>query len=94
MVEQRFLRRSQSAAAPPLATVTSLNRTGIEIHLGEVEAKTNEIRHHYYIEATTKVCCINPAGAGLGCRQGHDAQLALNAEAQKILASRPERRAT
>src|ERR1017187_1069437 len=31
----------------------------------------------------TKVCCINPAGAGPGCRQGHDAQLALNAEAQK-----------
>jgi len=31
----------------------------------------------------TKVCCINPAGAGPGCRQGHAAQLALNAEAQK-----------
>jgi ABC-type transporter lipoprotein component MlaA len=31
----------------------------------------------------TKVCYINPAGAGPGCRQGHDAQLALNAEAQK-----------
>ena len=31
----------------------------------------------------TKVCCINPAGAGPGCRQGHDAQFALNTEAQK-----------
>ena len=44
--------------------------------------KTIKIRHHH-IEMTTKVCYINPAGAGPGCRQGHAAQRALNAEAQK-----------
>ena len=44
--------------------------------------KTIKTRHHH-IEMATKVCCINPAGAGPGCRQGHAAQLALNAEAQK-----------
>jgi ABC-type transporter lipoprotein component MlaA len=35
---------------------------------------------HHHIEMATKVCCINLKP---GCRQGHDAQLALNAEAQK-----------
>jgi ABC-type transporter lipoprotein component MlaA len=44
--------------------------------------KTIKTRHHQ-IEMATKVCCINPAGAGPGCRQGHDAQFALNTEAQK-----------
>jgi ABC-type transporter lipoprotein component MlaA len=44
--------------------------------------KTIKIRHHH-IEMATKVCYINPAGAGPGCRQGDAAQLALNAEAQK-----------
>jgi len=84
MVEQRFLCSPQSAATPPLppAPAPSLNRTGIEIHWGEAEAKTVTIRHHYN-EAATKVCCINPAGAGPGCRQGLDAQLALDAQAQK-----------
>jgi len=93
MVEQQFLRRPQSAAAPPPAPATSLSRTGIKIHWGEVEAKSVKIRHHYG-EAAAKVCCINPAGAGRGCRQGHDAQLALDAQAQIIFASRPGRRAT
>jgi ABC-type transporter lipoprotein component MlaA len=41
--------------------------------------KTIKIRHHH-IEVATKVCCINLKP---GCRQGHDAQLALNAEAKK-----------
>jgi len=72
----------------------SLNRIGIEIHWGEAEAKTVKIRHHYYYEAATKVCCINPAGAGPGCQQEQDAQFALDAEAQKFFSSRPERRAT
>ncbi|MGD0209109.1 MAG: VacJ family lipoprotein [Verrucomicrobiota bacterium] len=82
MREQRFLRSPQSAAAPPPAPATSLNRTGIEIHWGEAVTKTMEIRHHY-IEATTKICCINPAGAGPGYWQDHDAQHGLDAQAQK-----------
>jgi hypothetical protein len=81
MVEQRFLRSPQSVAAPP--PVTSLNRTGIEICWEEAEAKSVKIRHHYN-EAASKVCGLNPAGAGPGCRQGLAALLALNAEAQKV----------
>jgi hypothetical protein len=88
MVEQRFLRSPQSAAAPP--PVLNPNRTRIEINGGEAVAKTMEIRHHY-IEATTKICCINPAGAGPGYWQGHDAQHGLDAQAQMIFASRPGR---
>src|ERR1035438_4778347 len=80
MAEQRFLRSQRSAAAQPLAP--NPNRTGIQINWREGVVKTIKTRHHH-IEMATKVCCINPAGAGSGCRQGHDAQPALNTEAQK-----------
>jgi len=93
MREQRFLHSQRSAAGQPPAPATSLNRTRIEIHWGEAEAKTIKIRHHY-IEAAARVCCINPAGAGPGCWQGHDAQLALDAQARMIFDSRPERQTT
>jgi hypothetical protein len=88
MVEQRFLRSPQSAAAPP--PVPNSNRTGIQINWKEEVVKTIKIRHHH-IEMAMKVCCINLKP---GYWQGHDAQLALNAEAQMIFASRPGRRAT
>jgi hypothetical protein len=90
MAEQRFLRNPQSAAAPPPATAMSLNRTGIEIHWVEAEAKTTEIRHHH-IEAATKVCCINPACAEPGRWREHDAQFVL--ASNTIFVSRPGRRA-
>jgi ABC-type transporter lipoprotein component MlaA len=37
--------------------------------------KTIKIQH-YHNKMAAKVCCTNPAGAGPGCWQGHDAQLA------------------
>jgi hypothetical protein len=88
MREQRFFHSQRSAAAQP--PPPNPNRTRIEINWGEAVAKPIEVwRHHN--EMATKFCGINLKP---GCRQGHDAQLALAAEAQKILASRPERQAT
>jgi hypothetical protein len=90
MREQQFFHSQRPVAAqpPPL----NPNRTRIEINWWEVVAKTIEIRRHHN-EMAAKVCCINPAGAGPDCRQGHDAQFALTAKAQKIFTSRPGRRA-
>jgi hypothetical protein len=87
MVELQILRSPQSAAQPP---PPNPNRTGIEINWGEAVAETIEIRHRH-TEIATQGCGINPAGAGPGCRQGQDAQLALAGQVQKILASRPGR---
>ena len=70
MREQRFLHSQRLAAAQPAPPNPS--RTGIQINWVEAVAKTIEIwRHHN--EMATKVCGINPAGAGPGCRQGRDA---------------------
>jgi hypothetical protein len=90
MREQQFFYSQRSVAAQP--PPPNPNRTRIEINWGEAVAKTIEIRQQHN-EMATKVCCINPAGAGPGYRQGHDAQLALAAEAQKIFTSRQRGRA-
>src|SRR5712691_3025253 len=86
--EQRFfhIQRSVAAHPPPV----NPNRIGIQINWREGVVKLIRIRHRH-LGMTTKVCGIklNP-----GCRPGDDAQLALDAEAQKIFASRRGRRAT
>jgi hypothetical protein len=90
MREQRFLHSSQSLAAQP---PPNLNRTGIQINWGKAVAETIEIRQRH-AAMIARVCCINPADAGPGCRQESNAQFALDAQAQMIFASRPGRRAT
>jgi hypothetical protein len=87
MAETRSLRSPQSTAAQP--TPPNPNWTQIQIKWGETVAEIIEIRRHH-IEVTTKVGGINLKP---GCWQGHDVQLALNTQAQKIFASTPERRA-
>jgi len=88
MTEQQFLHSQQLLAAqlPPL----NPNQTRIEINWGKAVAKTIEIRRHHN-EMATKLCGTTFKA---GYQQGHDAQLALAAEAQQILASRPGRRVT
>jgi hypothetical protein len=88
MVEQRFFRSPQSAAAS--SPVPNSNQTRIEINCGEAVAETIEIWHHH-IEMVAKARFIHLKP---DCRQGCDVQIALDAQAQKILASRPRRRAT
>ena len=83
MAEHRFLRNPQSAAAPPQ------NRTGIPINWKEGAVITIKIRHHP-AETAMKVCSIHLKP---GWPPGHDARLALDAEAKTRSASRPERRA-
>jgi len=88
MREQQFLRSPQPAAAQPLAP--SPNRSGIPINWGETAAMPVEIRRHR-AEMAANVCCINVEP---GCRQGHDAHLALEAQAEKVSAAMQARRAT
>jgi hypothetical protein len=88
MREQRFLHNQRSVLAPP---PPNPSRTGIQINWVEAVPKTIEIRHDH-IETATEVCGNNPAGAGPGCQQENNAQLAL--DALKIFVSRPESRAT
>ncbi|MGD1087928.1 MAG: hypothetical protein ABR955_04285 [Verrucomicrobiota bacterium] len=88
MVEQRFFRSPQSAAASP--PVQNSNRTRIEINSGEAVTETIEIWHHP-IELVAKARFIHLKS---DCPQEEDVHIALDAQAQKILASRPGRGAT
>ena len=90
MVEPRYLRSQRLATTQPLPNPS---RIGIQINWGKAVAETIEIRHRHAGMAK-RVCCINPAGAGPGCRQESKVQFALDAQAQMIFASRPGRRAT
>jgi len=88
MIEQRFFHSPQRVHVPPLAPI--LNRTEIQINWKNEVVKTIKIRH-CPIEMATKVYCINLKSV---FRRGHGAQLALEAEPQKIFHSRLGRRTT
>jgi len=88
MAEQRFFRSPQTAAAS--LPVQDSNQTRIEINCGEAVAETIEIWHHHIqMIAKARFIHLKP-----DCRQGCDLQIALDAQARKILASRPGRRAS
>jgi len=84
MVEPRYLRSQRLATTQPLPNPS---RIGIQINWGKAVAETIEIRHRHAGMAK-RVCCINPAGAGPGCRQESKVQFALDAQAQMIFASK------
>jgi hypothetical protein len=88
MKEQQFFHSQRSVAAQPPAPNPS--HIGIQINWGKAVAETIEIRHRH-LEIASLGCGINLKP---GCPQAHGAQLALDAQAPMIFASRTGRRAT
>lgn len=80
MAEQRFLRKPQSTAAQP--PPPNPKRTEIQINWNVGVLKAIEIRRDH-IELDNRSSCIHLKP---GCQQGHDALVALIAQAHIVFA--------